>query len=367
MTCEVEAAQPISFEVSDLLNRAVRRLVLNKYLMDRNVAEHGADMLAGDLHDGGYGPAEPLPFLHRVLPFMCAAKRGKGSDYGLVPTRNTLGCSWRWRRRSLDDAKAQRLVSELTDARALENEPLWRASYALIRPLGIFAPHEGKNRVDFLREEGVEQIPAEVFYYDYPTADRLKIFSVEAGASPETWAVLDGRWVEKVDYPSWALPVMTAYGVEQSHGWPDQYPVLWDVRLALLGRPGRSPSMGNPDFGDAEVVDLESLKASSDYQDEQLSCAVIDLQHARVDVRYWLAAGLALLISSIALMVAPASWADFRVLAGIAVGASFGVAFVPCLAPIMRTSRRHVRNQPVLPLRLAPKRQRSAMAEGRAE
>lgn len=359
---EAEPVQPLHLEVPERLSRAVQTLAYNKYVMDLDVHQHSASMLAGDLHDGAYGPAEPLPFLARVLPFMWAAKHVEGREYALVPTVNTLGCSWRWRRRSLDDEKAQRLVQLLTDSHALENDSLGRASYALIRPLGILAPNEGKNRVDFLREEGIEQIPAEVFYIDYPSAERLKLYQVEAGAFAETWAVLDDRWVERVTHPSWAIPVLNAYGVALKQEWPGEFASIGDVLEAFLGCRGSTQASGHPEYRNAPVVDLETLKVQSEYQAERVHCPVIELQHVKADPRFWLSAGAGLFVSTLAMMLLPAGWTEARLVSGIALGAAVG-ALVAVAAPILRVRRRCVRNQSALPLKLAPKRQRPPMMD----
>lgn len=362
MCSDDEPVLPIALEIPEPLNLEVRRLAQAKYLMDLNVYQHAAGMLAGSLHDGGYGPAEPLPFLARVLPFMCAAKRGEGGDYVLVPTANTLGCSWRWRRRMLDDKKAQRLVQQLTDARALEKDSLSRASYALIRPLGIFAPHEGKNRVDFLREEGIEQIPAEVFYIDYPSANRLKLYRVEAGTFVETWAVLDDRWVERVAHPSWSLPVLTAYGVAFEPEWPGSFAPINDVLDVYLGRRGSSQALGNSDFGNAAVVDLVTLKGRSKYQTERVSYQVAEMQLKKGSPRFWLSTGACLVICGTVMMVLPAGRAEVSLLAGIAIGAAIGG-----LAAVASIQRRIVRKYAALPRRLVLKRQRPPMMDTPAE
>ncbi|MFK8397762.1 hypothetical protein M2D07_004560 [Pseudomonas sp. BGr12] len=266
----------------------------------------------------------------------------------------------------MDDETAKRLVLLLTDARALEKDSLGRASYALVRPLGIFAPNEGKNRVDFLREEGIEQIPADVFYIDYPSADRLKLLRVEAGAFAETWAVLDGRWVERVAHPSWAIPVLNAYGVALEQEWPGEFAPIGDVLEAFLGRRGNTQALGHPECRNAAVVDLDTLKVRSEYQAERVPCPVIELRHAKVDPRLWLSAGAGLFVSTIAMMLVPAGWAEVRLVAGIALGAAVG-ALVAVAAPILQVPRRTVRNQSSLPLKLAPKRQRPPMMDSPAD
>lgn len=76
----------------------------------------------------------------------------------------------------------------------------------------------------------------------------------------------------------------------------------------------------------------------------------------KVDPRFWLSAGIALVLSSLAMMLVPNGWAEAPMVVGIAFVAAIG-NFVPLAAPILRVPRRYVRNQSVLPLNLAPKRQ----------
>lgn len=350
-----DAVHTVDLGVSGGLNWAAKNLVLNKYLVDTAVADHGAAMLARDLYDGGYGPHEPMPFLHRVIPFLHAAERAGNHSYGLVPTSNTIGCSWKWRHKSLDQDEVQRRVEELTDTEALADNTLNTATYAWIKPLGLFTPEEGKNRVDFFREEQVKAIPAKIYERTYPSADRIMIYNVEKSGFAETWAVLDGRWVEKVSNPSWTLPLMEAYGVRVGARWPSHFPDPEQVQGALFEHRGDTSPLGNSEFGDKVVVDLETLRVRAEYQSEPIRTTVLKLKHAKIAPQTWMIAGAGFVVSCIALALAPDSWLAFKIAAGIALGASLSAGFVLAIAPILTTERRNVDNELPLPPELAPK------------
>lgn len=99
-----------------------------------------------------------------------------------------------------------------------------------MRPLNLFVPGEGKNRVDFLRECNVPGIPAFVSPTEYPAAARLAVYDVKFGGRDEQWIVLDARWVQRAP-PLFhrALRVLHAYGVVPSVPWPRGYPAPRDV------------------------------------------------------------------------------------------------------------------------------------------
>jgi hypothetical protein len=275
--------------------------------------------------------------------------------FALVPTAHTLGCSWKWRRKHIDDDEAERRREELTSKEALISERLNPAQYTWIKPLGLFAPGEGKNRVDFFRTEGIEHIPAKVYERTYPRPDQIAIYNIKKNGFEDTWAVLDGRWVEKVANPSWALPVMQAYGASIGERWPTHFPTPEEVQQAFFARVGVTSPLGHPDFDDDPIVDLETLRFTEKYQSELQICSAFDLNHVRIDPRTWMIAGAGFVLSGLALALAPATWVDFKVLSGIVLGASISAGVIPLIAPIFTAPRRHVRDQLHLPPELAPK------------
>lgn len=351
--------QPLDTGVTDDLNRAVQAVVRNKYLMDVAVADHGASMLARDLHDGALGPHEPLPFLCHILPFYRACERVDDGtptyEFALVPTSNTLGCSWRWRRTSLSESDLESCRDKLTDFVAMADGKVDDATYAWVKPLGIFAPCEGKNRVDFFREEGIESIPARVFEWTYPEASRIEIYDVKKGGFSGVWAVLDGRWVEPVPNPTWTLPLLRAYGAKTAERWPASFPEPEQVQLAFFQRPGTTSPLGNPDFGEVPVADLHTIMAIQNFKSQPVRIAPIELRHVKIDHRVWLFSLAAALIACVLLVALPSQWTNARVIAGIALGSALAVGVTPYMVPFMTTKRGALAKGSFLPLSLAPK------------
>jgi hypothetical protein len=242
----------------------------------------------------------------------------------------------------------------LTDADALLAGTLNSASYHWIKPLGIIAPSEGKNRTDFLRGEGVELIPANVWEHTYPAAERLQIYEIEDGAFKETWAVLDGRWVQKVENPSWTNPLMQAYGVPVQQRWPRQFPSPKQVVLAMFERPGTTSPMGHPDHDYAPFVDLKTLEAISQYQTEEVRCAVLELKDIQIDRRIWACITTSFILGFLIWTLAPSAWTPLQGLAGVFVGIGLGGLAI-FLKGVVTTDRRNLSNQIRLPLDRAPK------------
>ncbi|KJK06758.1 hypothetical protein [Pseudomonas tussilaginis] len=344
--------------ISDKLAQAVHSIVYSKYLMDCAVKDHGATMLAPNLFDSGYWPLEPMSFLSQILPFHRTCKRtDDGSpdyQYALVPTSNTLGCSWRWRRKHLEPLKAEELLEQLTDFDAMTRKEIDEASYCWIKPLGIFAPSEGKNRVDFLREKGVATIPARIYEWTYSEPHRIVLYSVKKGAFDATWAVLDDRWVESVEHPSWTIPLLTAYGVKLEV-WPETFPKPESIQLALFQAPGVTSPLGHPDWEGIAIVDMDTINAIHVFQQEAVSTTAFELNEVKIDHRVWQFAIAVALIAGIALAALPEQWVEIRILAGMALGAAIMGGMMPYMAPFVRTRRKALRKNSFFPRRNAPK------------
>jgi hypothetical protein len=346
---------PIDLGVSDAMNLAAQRLALNKFIMDKAVKDHRATMLARDLYDGGYGPHEPSCFLRRVLPFFFMSTRTSSSRPALVPTANTLGCCWRRNMKTFDADDVPAMVARLTDANKLLDGSLDTTSYAWIKPLGLIAPFEGKNRVDFLRGQGIDYIPAHVTEYSYPCSDRLSLYSIKVNGYSATWAVLDGRWVTNVENPSWTAPMMEAYGVGVSASWPSAFPAPELVMQALFGPRGTTTALGHPDAPDEPVIDLDTLKATEAYLREPISTTVTGLSNARIDPRFWLITACLSLLGLLGLAIAPDAWDTFRLAAAMVFSGAATAALLPFGPTIVLTQRRYVTKHPFLPLDRSPK------------
>ncbi len=357
---EALAASAGTFElgISEKLTQTVHSIVHSKYLMDCAVKDHGATMLAPNLFDSGYWPLEPMSFLAQILPFRLTCERtDDGSpdyQYALVPTANTLGCSWRWRGKHLDPVTAEQMLKQLTDFDALTREEIDKAIYCWIKPLGIFAPSEGKNRVDFLRERGVTSIPAKIFEWTYPQPERIVLYTVKEGAFEATWAVLDDRWVETVEYPSWTIPLLAAYGVKLKV-WSDAFPRPEYIQRAFFQRPGVTSPLGHPDWDKAAVVDLDTINAIHSFQEEAVITTVFELKETKIDHRVWQFGIAVALTAGIALAALPESWVEIRIIAGMAFGAAIMGSVMPYMTPFVKTRRKALRKNSFFPRDKAPK------------
>lgn len=318
-TLQSLSLQPLPSIEAPALRDAVRHLVGQKYLLDQ-IAD-GRIALPGTLSTGGYGPHEPICFFSLLFPFVPTWNRIGEKFPALVPTAQTFGCSWRWRGRHLSSEERAITLEKVIGPENATRAHRERAEYFWIRPLGLVLPHEGKNRVDFVREMYGELIPALVATYDYPSADRMKYFRVQVNGRLEYWAVLDERWVQRMGHPEWVVPVLEAYGVIEGSGWPDAYCDVAEVALSF-GTPSQ-----NPDFLGEEMVDLEAVKAKRDHLSEVVPCAVVDIKSFDIAPKVWIFCIASCLICMGGLLLLPASWGNALLLAGIGAGASGGALF----------------------------------------
>lgn len=181
--------------------------------------------IPNDLHGsaccGEYGPELPYSFISNIIPFMSMVDFSSGERFiSLVPTSLTLGCSWRiWPDPNINKEEALLIYNTLNSDYEVDS-----TSYTYIPELEIYIPHEGKNRVNFCRYHGFDYIKAKVETAHYPSPDRLKIYYVLIPGGVDVWAVLDGKYMQKINHYAYALPFMRQYGVEIFDGWPDSYP-----------------------------------------------------------------------------------------------------------------------------------------------
>lgn len=346
---------PLPNQANENLDREIRYFVRNKFLMDKAVAEQGADLLAGELHDGAYGPHEALDFFAKVFPFVRNSTADAPRFFALARTSHTVGCSWRWRTRDLSQVKQEDALRRVQDKDALLNGTIDNVTYFWIRAFGLVLPVEGKNRVDFLREKSVDLIPAKVAELEYPASDRLKIMTVTFSGLKQQWAVLDDRWVQRINYPSWSLPVLKAYGVKGDLKWPDHYPVTRDVGLAFdrSSRHKTSP-LGHPLYPNLPVVDLHTVQAESEHSEESVDSSLIDLEGVTIRPEFWMIAGAVCLLSMVALLIIPRTWHEAGIAFGFLVGCSIGGVAI-CTSKLLRTPRRLLKRNFRLPYEKAPK------------
>jgi hypothetical protein len=282
--------------INDELILSIRRLVRQKYEYDKFTLEDGGSFFNQGL-EIYMGPMEPYEFFQAIFPFTSECSFVECDRYSaIVPASQTVGCSWKWRRRDLSAEKQTNYVEFFTNAdRACQSKnSLNCADYHYIRPLGLFLPTEGKNRVDFLREINVEGIPARITEMNYPDPSRIKIYNFHLYERCEHWAVLDDRYVARLDYPAWSTPVMIEYGVVVSNKWPTSFPDEAKV-AAFFGQ-----KKGGLDKTIDKCVDLMRIDDFVARRNEFIPCSISELDFLRISnlnhIKLWKYVSLLLLL-----------------------------------------------------------------------
>ncbi|WP_155675304.1 hypothetical protein [Burkholderia territorii] len=339
---------PVVDNISPQLRKEIRQLVDAKYEVDE-LARHGTAgrRLTTPFHDGADGPRFGTDFFRTILPFSDFEMCGNAFS-ALVPVSQTIGSSCSWTTRSVAEAKRPALLAWLQDAaRATPDD----ADYMWIKPLGLFLAHEGKNRVGFFRDMNAQWIPARVTPYDYPAADRLAIYEIKHARQTAYWAVLDGQLLEPVNHPDWALPVLRAYGVQQHHQWPHDFPPV-DVTAAAL-----TVRLINHASGRPAPLDLELVREKDAYESEEISCSLLDIESLKIPWDFLGVMGGISIGAFVLLGILSNDWPNLRIATGIVAGIGMGGLLAP-LFMVCRLPRRFV--DPYASLRKFSPRERKA-------
>lgn len=308
-------------EATGELLAAVRQLVELKAAADELVRRPEAALADPGLRDLGPGSMNPLAFLRACLPFL--GTEGTEPDEPLyVPLAQLVGESCRWLPDNVPEGKREeRLAYFLHPDRSDESKPD-PAEYFSWPDLGLFAAHEGKNRVAFLRSCGVAEVPASVAAHPYPASTRIRLYTMEGHGVRETWAVLDGRWVARPPLLRLGLRLLSAYGVPAPKPWPGSYPRASDV-LEAWPRDLRTR------------VDLQRLAHLESVRDEVVPVSALDIPalHVRIGQVGRMIVGLSLVMLACAAVGGRASFC-----AAAAFGALLGGAFTVVL-PLFRARR----------------------------
>lgn len=298
---------------SPALRRAIVDMVILKDQLDRLPGRLGA-VLAHKL-GAGVGTVGPWSFTCTVLPFLSdLASEVDGQFPALVPASATIGESCRWTEHPQGFPELAAVEAFFTDPARADAHAHEGALYTWVRELGLFVAHEGKNRVRFLRDRGVQYIPAQVSTHSYPAADRITIYSARVHGRDEHVAVLDGCRLRCVVMPTLTLPVMAAYGVQHVRQWPAQWPSPEAVfrELDEAYRPERR----------TKEVDLQGLIEREAQQQDIVAASVSDLAGVRFDPRQrWVLVGYGLASVVAAAIGTPwlamAGWAGLGLVAGV--------------------------------------------------
>ena len=287
---------PYADEPPPALREAVTALVRAKARVDR-LARGGPDDRALAARCGLPAGEDGTSLFAEVFPFHGHWNPVGPSDLRNVPLDLTMGNSWRWHPENIAQGKRATLKEELLSCAHGSN----LAVVCWIVPLGLFLAHEGKNRIEFLRSEGATHYPALTTPYDYPTPDRMQLIQVPSPHGDVWWAILDHDVIEPLHCPEWSLPILAAYGVSTTKGWPENYPTYAAVRREFDERSRRN---FRP-LKEAQVS-LKGLQAKEEMAAKEVFVSLIDLPGVRLR-KGWKIALAALMVSTVvaALVIQP--------------------------------------------------------------
>lgn len=228
-----------------------------KYQIDvtgrRNPAEIPND-LHGRQRSGEYdGPYGGDTFMNNIIPFMPLYPDYENLGVKYVPIANTLGRSWNWWPEHRKHAEKEIIDFILSPEHGKE------AYYHLVKELGVIIAGEGKNRVNFCRNHKIDLIPVTISQFNYPPADSIEIFFIKSHVGTDTFGVLNGRYLQRISHISYALPLLSAYGVKVYTDWPINYPSIESIyEYAYCAKVGPKFSIHTLDLNKIKEKELNS-------------------------------------------------------------------------------------------------------------
>ena len=233
--------------ISKELRQVVQAMVRAHRLIDQcaynwDTAVHFLGAGLGDVSPGQ--SMEPMSLAFRVLPFLDHTSFDEELS-ALVPVNQTMGLAWRWQHSTVELHKRAKLTRYLTAVDRAMPDAADRSETFWVQPLGLFLAHEGKNRVAYLEQEGVNYMPSHVRVLDYPAPERMALHEVDNGGPRTVLCILDNKWVSLLECPEWSVPLLKQYGVKEAR-WSPEFPALDLVCLALRSRQESTESRWKP-------------------------------------------------------------------------------------------------------------------------
>lgn len=227
--------------------------------------------------------------IRSVVPFLFHSARNFES-YGpaRVPIDRLLGDSHKWATANVKDDEMAALETWLIDPGRSIKSSENAAHYSLIAPLGIYCAHEGKNRVQFLRDRGHSHVPAHLDVHTYPAPARLELFWTRLPGRSEVWAVLDRRWVQPILLPELGLRVLLAHGVSAPSAWPSNWPEAHKVAAEIYCKSDRDE---RPTFVATDLYPLERRRKMKVLRREEVSACILALEDVKLNSRPLLLTG----------------------------------------------------------------------------
>lgn len=290
--------------------------------------------------------------IRAVVPFVMHERAlVQPSAAALVPLDRLLGDSWRWTTGDVrpDDVDCLReWLSHPNRSDLMQKEA---ASYVGLPALGIYWAHEGKNRVQFLRDCGHTHVPAHLTLYAYPSHERIDLFRVLVSGRIELWAVLERRWVQPILLPELGERLLREYGVAPPSRWPANWPDAASVAEELYR--DVDPEWQGP-FNCIDLLPLERRRLLRVRGREKVHASVMDLED--VGPRWKYIGKLALASAALAVLGRVIGSDSGGIVTGVGIG--FGLMLLALISwPLLETSRRMLKptiddiaNQDMAPL-----------------
>lgn len=317
---------------SSRLTEQILRLVRTQVAMDDGLSMPGIrPFIPKHLTTENEQAISGAALARHLLPFL--SLNGAREEPGRAPLARVLGASWKWKQPYRDSPED--VINFLTDERRAVPGTEECAELFLVEPLDLYVAHEGKNRVRFLRDAGLEFMPAAITTVPYPAPHRISLFRADVLHQSELWAVLDGDCLTRVSMPELTVPLLTAYGVAPPARWPSDWPDPVDVATALAG-PTQLSNL-------CRTIDLRPLflaMKAAERNGESVAAAITDIEILKPRWRR-----IALIFAVWLVLMAIASQLPERLgvpvlalLTGTSVGALAGAG-----AKLFRTKRLYVR------------------------
>lgn len=219
------------------LQSAVGRLVAQKQRIDAIVREGQLDGLWPASWLGLDGRSIDLgAFVQSVLPFFNDTSPGQATS-ARVNLKYTLGDDTRWHADRVERPRALAARLAADDRGIPGNRDV--AEVLMVAPLGLCVPIRGKARVGFLRRMGAPSMAARVSAVNYPPASQLSLYAVAPGGQAQVWCVLGNRHVRRLEAHWLTVPLLNGYGVAEPKSWPENWPPVESVALAMAEYRGK--------------------------------------------------------------------------------------------------------------------------------
>lgn len=280
------------------LQSAVARLVVQKQRIDAIVREGQLDGLWPVSWLGLDGRSIDLSaFVQSVLPFISEASTTNPAS-ARVNLKYTLGDDTRWNSDRIERPRALAARLAADDRGISGNRDV--AEVTVILPLGLCVPLKGKSRVGFLRRMGAPSMAALVNAVNYPPASQLALYHVAPGGQAQVWCVLGNRHVRRLEAHWLSVPLLNGYGVAEPKPWPENWPPVDSVALALAEFRGK----GVPEV---DLVALSQRLTRDAMGQRWVSTNLLQLRTWLPRWRYFLACfiGLPMVMLVIAMLALP--------------------------------------------------------------